>query len=246
MSGTHIELQAADGTCNAYVARPAGPGPFPAVLFLMDGIGLRETLERMADRVADKGYLVLLPNLYYRSGAFAPFDPAKVFAGGPELDRAKALMDAIGGDESAMRDVGRFLDWFDGQPEVIRGKAACLGYCLGGGFALRAACAYPKRVALAASFHGGGFVADASSPAVIADRIQSRVYLGVAEIDRRHTPAVTEALEAALTEARVPHAIELYPGTKHGFAVADVPAYDEAAAERHWQRLSEQLWAAFQ
>lgn len=246
MPGTHIQLSAADGTCDAYVARPTGAGPFPAVLLLMDGIGLRPTLERMADRVADKGYLVLLPNLYYRSGAFPPFDPATVFAGGPELDRAKALMDAIGGDEAAMRDVGRFLDWLDAQPDVVTGKAACVGYCLGGGFALRAACAFPDRVVLAASFHGGGFVADASSPALIADRVQSRVYLGVAEIDRRHTSAVSEALEAALTEARVPHAIELYPGTKHGFAIADVPAYDEAAAERHWQRLTEQLWAAFQ
>ncbi len=246
MPGTHIELSAGDGTCGAYLARPTGAGPFPAVLFLMDGIGVRATLERMADRIADKGYLTLLPNLYYRSGAFPPFDPATVFAGGAELERAQALMAGIGGDEAAMRDVGAFLDWLDARPDVVTGKAACVGYCLGGGFALRAACAFPDRVALAASFHGGGFVADPSSPALIADRVQSRVYLGVAEVDRRHTPAITEALEAALTEARVPHAIELYPGTKHGFAIADVPAYDEAAAERHWQRLTEQLWAAFQ
>ncbi len=246
MNGTFTELRAGDGTCKAYVARPNGPGPFPAVLLLMDGVGVRDTLERMADRLADTGYVVLLPDLYYRSGPFAPFDPATVFAGGPELDRVRGLMAAIGGDEPAMRDVGCFLDWLDAQPDVIAGKAACVGYCLGGGFALRAACAHPGRVALAASFHGGGFVTDAASPKFVAERVQGRVYVGAAENDLRHTPAVTEALEAALSAARVPHVVELYPGTQHGFAVADMPVYNEAAAERHWQRLAEQLWAAFQ
>ena len=46
-----------------------------------------------------------------------------------------------------------------------------------------------------------------------------------------------------LTEAGVTHTIETYPA-HHGFAVADNPSYDEAAAERHWQAMEKLFGAA--
>jgi carboxymethylenebutenolidase len=44
-------------------------------------------------------------------------------------------------------------------------------------------------------------------------------------------------LQSALAGARIDHQMETYAGTQHGFAVADLPVYDDGAAERHWQRL---------
>jgi carboxymethylenebutenolidase len=37
-------------------------------------------------------------------------------------------------------------------------------------------------------------------------------------------------LEKALTDARVNHVVETYPGARHGFAVPDLPVFDKGAA----------------
>jgi carboxymethylenebutenolidase len=80
-------------------------------------------------------------------------------------------------------------------------------------------------------------VADQEQAELLAGAAKARLYIGVAEVDRRHTPEVTRRLEAALTRAGVAHQIELYEGASHGFAVSDLPPYQTAAAERHWERL---------
>lgn len=236
MSGSKVEIETKDGVASAYVAHPEGAGPWPAVLFYMDALGVRPAMRAMADRLASHGYYVLLPDLYYRSGQYAPFDPATVFAGGPERERLGAMVSALD-DATAMRDTAAYLDFLDRQPLVAKGELACNGYCLGGGLSLCAACHFPERLAAAASFHGGRFLVDPASADLIAAKVRSRVYIGVSEIDRAHDAETTARLEAALTAAKVPHTIELYPGVAHGFAVSDLPPYDQAAAERHWERL---------
>ncbi len=47
----------------------------------MDAGGIRPTLVDMAQRLADAGYAVLLPDLFYRYGPYGPFVPKEVFAG---------------------------------------------------------------------------------------------------------------------------------------------------------------------
>jgi carboxymethylenebutenolidase len=207
------------------------------VIFFMDGLGWRPTLFEMADRLASHGYYVLLPNMFWRSGAFAPFDPRSVFSGGAERERLMKIVDAVTG-ESAMRDTEAFLAFLEGRPEVRDAhKVSCVGYCMGGGLAVHAACAFPDRIAAAASFHGGRFLTSPEAPEVIAKKARARIYIGVSEVDRQHTPEVTKKLTAALEAANVPFAIELYAGVSHGFAVPDLPVYDREAAERHWDRL---------
>ncbi len=231
-----IEIETDSGKARAYVATPDGSGVFPGVLFYMDAFGLRPTMEAMAQRVAAGGFTVLAPDLYHGK-EYAPIDPKSVFAGpGPEMERVMKLASSVG-DESAMRDTRAWLDALAARREVRPGKVGCVGYCMGGGLALLAACTYPDRVGAVASFHGGRFVTDAASPDAIVAKLRAATYLGVAEIDRRHTAEVSERLEAAFTKANVPHAIELYAGASHGFAVPDVPAYDRAASERHFDRM---------
>jgi carboxymethylenebutenolidase len=67
--------------------------------------------------------------------------------------------------------------------------------------------------------------------------MQARVYVAGASDDESFTDAMKARLEEALTQAGVVHMIETYPA-KHGWVLRDVPAYDAAAAERHWQRLT--------
>ncbi len=75
-----VEIQTRDGSCPSYVYRPTGSGPRPAVLVFMDGIGIRPAVLEIGERLATRGYLALLPDLFYRSGPYEPMDPHKVFS----------------------------------------------------------------------------------------------------------------------------------------------------------------------
>jgi carboxymethylenebutenolidase len=102
---------------------------------------------------------------------------------------------------------------------------------------LTAAGTYPDRIAATASYHGGRLATDApDSPHLLAPRIRSRVYIGGAIEDESFPEAMKERLEHALTEAHVEHQIETYQA-KHGWVFRDIPVYDAAASERHWQTL---------
>ena len=62
-----LDIETTDGVMNTFVVQPDEGGPFPVVLFYMDAPGKREELHDMARRIAAVGYLVVLPNLYYRT-----------------------------------------------------------------------------------------------------------------------------------------------------------------------------------
>jgi carboxymethylenebutenolidase len=102
---------------------------------------------------------------------------------------------------------------------------------------LTAAGTYPDSVSAAASYHGGRLATDApDSPHLLAPKMKARVYVAGAIEDDSFTDEMKARLEEALTAARVDHKIETYPA-KHGWVMPDLPIYDEAAAERHWQTM---------
>jgi len=111
------------------------------------------------------------------------------------------------------------------------------GYCMGGNASLTAAGAFPDRFAAIASFHGGNLATDKpDSPHLFVGRITGRVYVAGAVEDASFPEEQRNRLERALTEAGVDHLVETYPA-RHGFAVPDLPSFDQAAAERHWAAL---------
>ena len=102
----------------------------------------------------------------------------------------------------------------------------------------RIAAAYPERVAALGGFHVGGLVTDDDdSPHRSAGSIAAEVYLGFADNDSSMTREQIAELERALTAAGVSYRSEVYSGAAHGYTMADTPAYDEAAAERHYAEL---------
>jgi carboxymethylenebutenolidase len=92
----------------------------------------------MAQRLASHGYVVAVPNLYHRSGAFEPFDPQAVTGDGPERVRFTGMIRSINGS-MVMRDTAAVLAHLDGRSDVRPGPHGALGYCMGGGYALLAA-----------------------------------------------------------------------------------------------------------
>lgn len=241
MSGKRVDLQSEDGVLDLHVFTPeSGGGPWPAVVLYMDAFGIRPELAAMGERLASHGYVVALPNLYYRT-PFEPFAPDVVASEGPERERFKGMIASIN-HAKVMRDTRLVIEWLDEQPSVTRGGMAALGYCMGGGYALSAAGTFPDRIVVAALFHGGSLATDKpDSPHRLASQMRARVYIGAAEIDASFPPEQQARLGQALSEAGVPHTIEIYPKAKHGFAMNGHIVYDRAAAELHWRRLTELL-----
>ena len=227
-----------EGTCPVIFATPEGPGPWPGIVMYPDAGGARPAFHEMATRLASLGYAVLVPDVYYRSGDWAPFDMAGVFGDAGERNRLFAMMKAITPEVMAT-DADRYFDYLAARPEVSGQRFGTTGYCMGGRTSLMVAGRVPDRVAAAMSFHGGGLVSDdADSPHLLAGKMTAAVYVGAAEDDASYTPEQSAVLDAALTEADVEHIIEWYPAL-HGFAVPDNAPYDEAAAERHWQAMAD-------
>jgi carboxymethylenebutenolidase len=241
MSANRVELRTDDGVLDLHVFTPdTGRGPWPAVVLYMDAFGIRPELAAMARRLASHGYVVALPNLYYRT-PFEPFAPNVVATEGPERERFKGMIASIN-HAMVMRDTGLIIAWLDEQPSVRRSGMAALGYCMGGGYALSAAGTFPDRVVVAASFHGGSLATDKpDSPHRLAPQMRARVYIGAAEIDASFPPEQQTRLGQALTDAGVQHAIEIYPKAKHGFAMNGHIVYDRDSAELHWTRLVDLL-----
>jgi carboxymethylenebutenolidase len=239
MSMAKIEITTQDGKCPAYVYRPDGAGPWPAVLVFMDGLGIRPAMLEIGERLATYGYFVLLPDLYYRSGPYEPMNPHTVFA---DPEQRKILMEkymSLATPANIMSDTRSFLDFLAAQPDVKPGAIGTTGYCMGGLMSLTAAGTYPDRIAATASYHGGRLATDEpSSPHLLAPKIKSRVYVAGAIEDESFPDDMKERLEASLTGAGVEHKIETY-AAKHGWVFRDIPVYDAAAAERHWKTMTE-------
>ena len=198
-----------------------------------DAGGVRPAFREMAARLAALGYAVLLPDVYYRTGPWAPFDMRSVFGDEAERNRIMSMMTAITPEVMAS-DAGAFFGYLKARPEVAGARFGTTGYCMGGRTSLTVAGRVPDRVAAAMSFHGGGLAGDdPDSPHLLADRIQAAVYVGAATNDPSYTPEQSAMLDAALTRAGVEHVIQWYPAA-HGFAVSDNAPYDRSAAERHW------------
>ena len=232
-----VRVPAADGHSPGTLHVPDGDGPWPGVLVFPDAGGARETFGQMGDHLAGLGYVVLIPDIYYRAGEWAPFDVATLFTDPAERARMAGLVGPLTND-AIIADAGAYADFLLARPEVSGSAIGTTGYCLGGRMSLVAAGGLGRKIAAAASFHGGrlAVAGDPSSPHLAADRITATVYVAGATNDDSFTTEQAGLLDGALTSAGVEHAIEFYPA-RHGFAVPDNSTYDAGAEARHWDAL---------
>jgi carboxymethylenebutenolidase len=233
MSRETVEIRMPDGLCSATLhMEDAGS---PGVLMYPDAGGPREVMREMADRVASFGYVVLLPDIYYRSAPYEPFDVRTIFSNPDERARMGSVAGLLTNSRLA-EDAAAYADFLLSRAGGT--SIGTVGYCLGGRMSLLAACSLGSRVAAAASFHGGRLAVadDPSSPHLAVSGISGVVYVAGAAEDPSFTPDQAELLEAELSSAGVAHTIETYPAG-HGFAVTDNPTFDPAASSRHFDAL---------
>jgi carboxymethylenebutenolidase len=232
-----IEIRTSDGVCPAHTFHPEGAGPWPGVLMYMDGVGMRAEMQTIASRIAAGGFYVLLPDLFYRAGAYTAPDPKKLFSDEAVRNDWFKRLHTVASPELIMRDSPAFLDHLAAHARGTRFGAT--GYCMGGRMAFAAAGHFPERIAAAAAFHPGGLVSDApDSPHLLAPKIKARVLVAGAMEDRNFTDEQKQRLVEALRAAGVDHTVETWPA-RHGWVPRDLPVHDPAQAERHFTTLQE-------
>ncbi|CAM2925910.1 dienelactone hydrolase family protein [Skermania piniformis] len=220
-----IDVATPNGTIGAVVAQPAGAGPWPGVVVVHDALGMNDDLRSIARRIADQGYLVILPDLYSRGGVVRCL--------------TSVYRDLLRHRGSAFADLGAARDLLRARPDCT-GKVAVVGFCLGGGFALvlanqgfdASAPFYPSIPPTYAA------LLDGACPVVASFGARDPINIGNGA-----------RLERALVQRGIRHDVRTYPGAGHSFAnQVPVPAlarvagfvgfgYDAAAADDAWRRV---------
>ena len=133
-----IEVPTSAGALPAFLARPPGEGPAPAVLVIMEAFGLNAHIEDVARRLAAEGYAALAPDLYWRGGKgrTVRYD---------QLPEAIALMQSLKDDE-VVADVGGAVGYLERQPFVRGDRIGITGFCMGGRVSFLVACELPDKI----------------------------------------------------------------------------------------------------
>lgn len=234
---TELMIPAADGHTRAFFYTPKASGSCPGVLMYMDGIGIRPAILEVAERLSEQGFAVLLPDLFYRSGPYRPMNAKTIFATSRSRNRLFRQFFGPASPQNVMADTKYYLATLAKLPTVAKGSVGVVGYCLGGKMALTAAGTFSKKIAVAASFHGGGLVSeDRLSPHKLVKKMHAKVYVGSAIEDPSFTDEDKKILASEFKKHGVAHRIETYPA-KHGWVITDHLAYNRVCAEQHWKKL---------
>jgi carboxymethylenebutenolidase len=226
-----------DGQADCYFVHPAS-GRHPAVIVWPDISGIRPAFRAMGKRLAESGYAVLVVNPYYRSAKGAVIPAGKTFRDPGMRELLLPLARSLS-PETCVTDGRALVAYLDQQAAVDnKRKIGTTGYCMTGSYTLRLAAAMPERIGAGGSFHGGGLATDEpDSPHLLAPRLQAEFLIAIAENDDERNPREKERLRQAFDEAGVTAEIEVYAGAQHGWCPPDSAVYNEAQAERAWNKL---------
>jgi carboxymethylenebutenolidase len=244
MAERQIEISMREGSCQGFLYCPEGDGRWPGVIVFTDIGGIRAANQELVARLANEGYAVLLPNVFYRTGR-VPLQPAlrTLTTDEAKKQRMADLTQPLT-PEAMEADGSAYVSFLRSQDCTRESKMAVVGYCFTGKMALHAAAAEPKIIAAGASFHGGGLFTDSpASPHLTLPRIDARLYFGHATSDRSMPEEAIAKLDLALEKWGGKYESEIYKDAYHSWTSSDSPVYNAPQAERAFQKLTQLLRA---
>jgi carboxymethylenebutenolidase len=243
VSEKEIEIQMADGKCDAVLYQADDGRKRPGVIHYPDIMGIRPSHRAMAKRLSEAGYAVVLVNPFFRTAKGKLFDFTPNFAGDPRtMQRFGELVGPLT-PEVMERDASAIVDFLSAQSAVSGAKMGAVGYCFTGQVSLRTAAARPEKIGAIGSFHGGGLFTDKpTSPHLALSRIPKSngpsLYFGHAVNDHSMPKEAIEKFEAALKSWGGKYESETYADALHGWTVADSAAYNQPQAEKAFKKLT--------
>lgn len=233
MAVSNVTLPGFGGdTIHAYVARPEGAGPFPGVVFVPHIGGWDEFGREFVRRLADHGFLAIMPNIFERYGQ-----------GTPEEVSGRARADGGLADASVIGDAEGAMKWLKAQPES-NGKVGITGPCSGGRAALLVAGSVPGFDAVV-NLWGGNSVQPPDrltekqpvSPHSLIPQLTAPVLGIFGNDDMNPNAEQVNQLEAAFKEHGKPHLFHRYDGAGHGIFYYQGMSYRPQAAMEGWNHL---------
>lgn len=217
-----LTLSVGDGTTmGAYLARPEGAGPFPAMIVLQEIFGVNAHIRSIADRFAKAGYVALAPELFHRTG---PGFESGYDDVAPGMAHAEQLSTA-----GVLADLQAAHAWLAAEPAVDAGRMAAVGFCMGGRLAFVASTVLPLQAAI--SFYGGGI---AQTQLDRVEQVNAPLLLFWAGRDQLISAADQYAVQDALRKADKTYVSIEFGTADHGFFCEARGSYDPAAAQPAW------------
>ena len=205
-------------TCDGYLA---GDGSGPGVIVIQEWWGLVPHIESVADRFAAAGFTALAPDLYHGESTTEPDGAGKLMMG---LNLGQATKDLSGAVALLQERTGRT-------------SVGVVGYCMGGGLALKLATERPDAVVACAPYYG---VIPWASAQPDWSKLEAKVVGEYAENDGMAGPDVVRAFESQLRELGKDATLHIHPGTDHAFFNDTRPeVYDAAASAEAFDRTVE-------
>jgi carboxymethylenebutenolidase len=234
-----IPVPGAAAPMHGYLARPAGPGPWPAVLLGFEMFGVTGYLREVAAQVAAAGYLALVPDFYHWQSPDGAV--TELAADAPGRTRGLELVNGLRRPQ-VEADVRAAIDYLAAEPGST-GAAAMVGLSAGGHIAYYAATSVP--LAALAVFYPGwltGTEIGLSRPDPVLASTPGLAELGTPVLvlagadDHLYAPGDLDAIGAQLKRDGVRHELVVYPDTPHGFACFERDTYRPEAAADAWDR----------
>jgi carboxymethylenebutenolidase len=239
LTAGEVQIPAAGGNMPAYRAMPAstmsmnGAG-FPTVLVVHEIFGVHEYIKDVCRRLAKLGYFAVAPDLFARQG-----DVSKI----TDIQEIVKTIANPTPDEQVMADLDATVAWAQASGSANTEKLGITGFCWGGRIVWLYAARSPKLKAGVAWYGRLASPSDAlhpKQPIDVAAQLKAPV-LGLYGADDSGIPiADVDKMRAALTAAKSPSEIVVFPGAQHGFHADYRPSYNPEAAKDGWDRL--QKW----
>ncbi len=217
----------------SYLSRPDGEDPKPAVIVLQEIFGVNTEVKRIADLVADAGYVAIAINYYHRThpNLNEPYTQEGLQAGFAAAGQVSI--------ESLRADVAATVAWLNEQPFVAKGKIATMGFCFGGTTAYVTATVPGLKAAI--PFYGGHIhqgLPNGDPEGLTATKdIKIPLLLFFAGQDDYIPAEAVAKIESALTAAGVKHEVVTYPNVGHGFFRESASALNQTEVKDAWDRV---------
>jgi carboxymethylenebutenolidase len=232
MTATRLQLATPDGAIPVQLFEPPVTTRKGGVIFYMDAFGLRPELDAICRRYAEAGYVVFLPDLYYRLGMVRFAVPR---AAHEPLDPAMTTANVATTVEMTIADTGVILDHVAVTPTYGISRFGTVGYCMGARHALGAGATYPRAIKAVACLHGGRLVWEgANSPHLYIPQVRGALYFAFAANDETCPDEHKALIERTISESGVRGRTERYAAA-HGWTFPERWCFDRFAAEQAFE-----------